>query len=139
MTVARWLAVPVALAAGIAAGAHVTALDAGEPWRTLQEALRPDGLGIITVSLVWLVAGALVQTPVALRRDARVGTGWMVILWLVAITLVVAVLLATVLLALVAGDLVTLVAPLGLPIAYGWTLLYLQERFPGAKAGDPLE
>jgi hypothetical protein len=92
MIALRWLAGVIALAAGITAGVYVSRIAAAgvEPWSSWREAVRPDGLVIITISVVWLLIAAVLQTPMAFRRGARVGAGWLVIAGLLAFHLLVA-------------------------------------------------
>ncbi|WP_430782292.1 hypothetical protein [Actinoplanes sp. G11-F43] len=84
--VVRWGIALLVIVAGAAltAGA-VTLAGAGGPWASVRTALRPEGYVVVALSLTWLLLGALLHTPSAIRRGARVRQGW-----LTAYTMVVA-------------------------------------------------
>jgi hypothetical protein len=88
-SVARWIAGVAALAVAIVVTAHCYRWtgpayhDSGGSVPYLdhaRKALRDDGYGIVVFCLTILVAGALLQAPLALRRRARVGRGLVAVL-----------------------------------------------------------
>ncbi|GAA4975675.1 hypothetical protein [Actinoplanes utahensis] len=89
--VARSVGAALAIAAGVVVAIYANwTADAGGPLASAREALRSEGFNLLLVSVVWLVAGAVFQTPAALLRRARVGYGWMMVAVLVLYHLLVA-------------------------------------------------
>ncbi|WP_229068755.1 hypothetical protein [Actinoplanes sp. DH11] len=80
--------VTIAVGVGVAVFLHDLA-DAGEPWASWRDALRSSGYVIVPMTLTWLLLGAVLQTPVAIRRRAGLRAGWIVVGGLFAYHMVV--------------------------------------------------
>ncbi|GAB7039260.1 hypothetical protein JCM9533A_31100 [Catenuloplanes niger JCM 9533] len=63
------------VAGGVAAFRLGPLADAFEPFASIRDALRDDGYLVVMVSTIWVLAGALLQTPVAVLRRAPLAPG----------------------------------------------------------------
>jgi hypothetical protein len=79
----RFGAALITVAAGIIVAVYANR-QTGEPWTSWRDTLRTEGLVILVMSGTWLVLGAVLHTPMAIRRGARVRAGWLVFAGLLA-------------------------------------------------------
>ncbi|MDP9793317.1 hypothetical protein J2S43_001829 [Catenuloplanes nepalensis] len=84
------------VAGGVAAFLVGPLADGFEPFASIRDAQRGDGYTVVMVSVIWVLAGALLQTPIAVLRRAPIGPGLAGLAAVLGYHLVIAVLMVPV-------------------------------------------